>query len=238
VFDHVGIRVPNLDEARSFYGLALAQLGYDEPFTDGENYEWNDFALSAGGQLTRGLHIGFAASSRAAVDEWWEAMTSAGHPSDGEPGLRPEYSEEYYGAFVLDAAGNSVEACRHDWTKEHLGCVDHLWIRVRELAASKRFYKAVAPYSGFEPGEDSEERGGFIGEGATFSVVPGEPTENLHIAFAAPDNQTVDEFHRVALAAGYQDNGAPGERYYHPGYYGAFVLDPDGNNVEAVCHNR
>ena len=234
----MGIRLPDLEEARAFYGLALAQLGYDEPYTDGVNYEWTDFAFSADGPLTRRLHIGFAASSRAAVDEWWEAMTSAGYPSDGEPGLRPEYSEEYYGAFVLDPAGNSVEACRHGGTREDLGCVDHLWIRVRELAASKRFYSTVAPYSGFEPGHDSEAPGGFIGEGATFWVVQGESTENLHIAFTAPDNETVDEFHRVALSAGYQDNGAPGERHYHPGYYGAFVLDPDGNNVEAVCHNR
>jgi catechol 2,3-dioxygenase-like lactoylglutathione lyase family enzyme len=61
----------------------------------------------------------------------------------------------------------------------------------------------------------------------------------VHLAFAVADNHAVDEFHRVALAAGYQDNGAPGERpEYHRGYYGAYVLDPDGHNVEAVCHNR
>jgi predicted lactoylglutathione lyase len=61
----------------------------------------------------------------------------------------------------------------------------------------------------------------------------------VHLAFKAADRDTVDEFHRVALAAGYRDNGAPGERpQYHPGYYGAFVLDPDGHNVEAVYHER
>ncbi len=61
----------------------------------------------------------------------------------------------------------------------------------------------------------------------------------MHIAFPAPDDATVGEFHRIATAAGYRDNGAPGERpIYHPGYYGAFVLDPDGNNVEVVNHNR
>jgi catechol 2,3-dioxygenase-like lactoylglutathione lyase family enzyme len=58
------------------------------------------------------------------------------------------------------------------------------------------------------------------------------------MAFPVPDDATVAEFHRTALAAGYRDNGPPGERRYHPGYYGAFVLDPDGNNVEAVNHNR
>ena len=59
------------------------------------------------------------------------------------------------------------------------------------------------------------------------------------MAFAAADNATVDDFHRAATDAGYRDNGAPGERdVYHPGYYGAFVLDPDGNNIEVVNHNR
>jgi catechol 2,3-dioxygenase-like lactoylglutathione lyase family enzyme len=61
----------------------------------------------------------------------------------------------------------------------------------------------------------------------------------VHIAFAATENEVVDRFHRDATAAGYRDNGPPGERtIYHPGYYGAFVLDPDGNNIEVVNHNR
>jgi catechol 2,3-dioxygenase-like lactoylglutathione lyase family enzyme len=74
----------------------------------------------------------------------------------------------------------------------------------------------------------------------SFSVLSGDHvTEDLHIAFAAPDDQTVDDFHRAATEAGYRDNGTPGERrVYHPGYYSAYVLDPDGNNVELVNHNR
>jgi catechol 2,3-dioxygenase-like lactoylglutathione lyase family enzyme len=239
VFDHVSIRVPDLAEAREFYGLALGQLGFGEPYSDDFNFEWEDFSVGTEDRpVTRGLHVGFAASSRAAVDEWWERMTAVGYSSDGEPGLRPEYSEGYYGAFVLDPVGNSVEACRHEWTNEQLGCVDHVWIRVRDVAASKRFYDTIVPFSRFQPGHTSAERAGYNGEGSTFSLVHGEPTENLHIAFKASDNAAVDEFHRVALAAGYRDNGVPGERHYHAGYYGAFVLDPDGNNVEAVCHNR
>jgi catechol 2,3-dioxygenase-like lactoylglutathione lyase family enzyme len=73
----------------------------------------------------------------------------------------------------------------------------------------------------------------------SFALVDGGPlTRNVHIAFPVPENAAVDEFHRALVAAGYRDNGGPGERRYHPGYYGAFVLDPDGNNIEAVCHNR
>ena len=72
-----------------------------------------------------------------------------------------------------------------------------------------------------------------------FSVVAGEPTERVHLAFPAAANESVEEFHRALVAAGYRDNGEPGERpIYHAGYYGAFVLDPDGNNVELVNHNR
>jgi catechol 2,3-dioxygenase-like lactoylglutathione lyase family enzyme len=76
--------------------------------------------------------------------------------------------------------------------------------------------------------------------GGSFSLVAGDqPTEHVHIAFVGDTNEVVDAFHAAALAAGYRDNGAPGERaIYHPGYYGAFVLDPDGNNIELVNHNE
>ena len=77
----------------------------------------------------------------------------------------------------------------------------------------------------------------FLAAWATFSLIrDGRPhTEHLHIAFPAPDRTTVDRFHAAAMAAGYRDNGAPGERpQYGPGYYAAFVLDPDGTNVESV----
>jgi catechol 2,3-dioxygenase-like lactoylglutathione lyase family enzyme len=77
------------------------------------------------------------------------------------------------------------------------------------------------------------------GSGATFSLVEGPPTENLHLAFEARNGQMVADFHRAGIAAGYASNGEPGERpEYHPGYIGAFLLDPDGHNIEAVFHDR
>jgi catechol 2,3-dioxygenase-like lactoylglutathione lyase family enzyme len=112
-------------------------------------------------------------------------------------------------------------------------------MRVADVAASKRFYEAVAPYGRFRLGADTPERAQFLGGAGSFSVVAGEPSRNVHMAFPASDNDTVDAFHRALTEAGYADNGGPGERaVYHPGYYGAFVLDPDGNNIEVVCHNR
>jgi catechol 2,3-dioxygenase-like lactoylglutathione lyase family enzyme len=80
----------------------------------------------------------------------------------------------------------------------------------------------------------------FTGDGpGSFSVLSGENvTEALHLAFPASDNGAVDDFHQAAVEAGYRDNGQPGERSYHPGYYSAYALDPDGHNVELVNHNR
>jgi predicted lactoylglutathione lyase len=94
--------------------------------------------------------------------------------------------------------------------------------------------------AGHEIGVDEPDHVQIVTDGASVSYVTGEPvTEHVHIAFSAATNEQVDAFHTAATEAGYTDNGAPGERAgYHPGYYGAFVLDPDGHNIEAVNHNR
>jgi catechol 2,3-dioxygenase-like lactoylglutathione lyase family enzyme len=188
--------------------------------------------------VTRRLHIGFFAPSRAHVDEFWRVGTEAGYRDDGAPGPRPQYSDDYYGGFLLDPDGNSAEAVHHGALRE-AGRIDHLWIRVADVQASKRFYETVAPHAGFRVNADTPDRAQLAGDGASFSVVSGTPTEHLHMAFPVSDDAAVEEFHRAALAAGYRDNGAPGERpVYHAGYYGAYVLDPDGNNVELVNHHR
>jgi catechol 2,3-dioxygenase-like lactoylglutathione lyase family enzyme len=117
--------------------------------------------------------------------------------------------------------------------------VDHLWFRVADVPASKRFYELVAPHAGFRLRHDSPYRAQFVGDTGSFSVVFGTPTEHFHMAFPVAGNDIVEAFHREAVEAGYRDNGPPGERpMYHAGYYGAFILDPDGNNVELVNHNR
>jgi catechol 2,3-dioxygenase-like lactoylglutathione lyase family enzyme len=239
MFDHVTIRASDRSASEAFYETVLRMIGIEQTSSDEHYAEWNDFSLSAETKeapATRRLHIAFLAPSRAHVDAFWHAGVDAGYRDDGAPGPRPQYSEEYYGAFLLDPDGNSAEAVHHDRTN---GRIDHLWIRVREVAAAKRFYETIAPYSGFELRHDSAERASFGSATASFSVVSGEPTEHVHLAFAASDNAIVDAFHRTALGAGYRDHGAPGERsVYHSGYYGAYVLDPDGNNVEIVNHNR
>jgi catechol 2,3-dioxygenase-like lactoylglutathione lyase family enzyme len=110
---------------------------------------------------------------------------------------------------------------------------DHVHLRVSDLEASKRFYAGALAQLGLEL--KHQGKGSFSADELYVSD-DGEPTAGLHIAFQAPDRETVDRFYEAALAAGGRDNGAPGERPYHPGYYGAYVLDPDGTNVETVYH--
>ena len=244
MFDHVTLRVADLGRSKRFYDLAFETLEFPGTlYADEHGCEWNDFAFYEGEPVTRRLHVAFGAPSREHVVAFWRALTSAGFGDDGAPGPRPQYTPDYYGAFVLDPDGNSVEAVHHDHVRQDEGVIDHLWLRVRSVEETEGFYSTAASVLDFELREGSPEWMVGLrdpGDAGSCSFVSGEqPTENVHLAFPAPDRATVDEFHRVALAAGYRDNGPPGERpQYHPGYYGAFVLDPDGNNVEAVFHDR
>jgi len=236
VVDHVDIRVSDRDASQRFYETVLTVLGREERTIESTHIDWGDFSIVDDGQpVAKRLHIAFYAPSHALVDAFHRAGVEAGYPDDGAPGPRPQYGEDYYGAFLRDPDGNSVEAV-HTSRERRTGAIDHLWLRTRDVAAIKRFYVAT----GHEIGADEPDRVQIVTAGASVSYVAGEPvTEHVHIAFGVDTNEAVDAFHRAALAAGYTDNGAPGERpAYHPGYYGAFVLDPDGHNIEAVNHNR
>ena len=236
MFDHVTIRVSDRGLSERVYRTVLETIGIRQTSID----EWDDFSLAAASDekpVTRRLHVGFVAHTRELVHQFWRVGTEAGYRDDGQPGLRPEYGPDYYGGFLLDPDGNSVEAVHHSSLRTG-GGIDHLWLRVADLEASRRFYETIAPHAGFQP-QVRPGRAQFTGASGSFSVLEGEPTRAAHLAFPALDRATVDAFHRAAVGAGYRDNGPPGERpEYHPGYYGAFVLDPDGNNVEVVFHDR
>jgi catechol 2,3-dioxygenase-like lactoylglutathione lyase family enzyme len=242
VFDHVTIRVSDRAASERFYETVLRTLGIERTASDATFVEWDDFSIAATDPehpVTRGLHIAWAAPSRDHVHAFWQAGVDAGFRDDGAPGLRPQYGDDYYGGFLLDPDGNSAEAVHFDGQDRPLG-IDHLWIRVADTAAAKEFYATIAPHAGLRLGDDTPERVQFRARVGTFSLIAGTPlTEHLHLAFKAADDATVDAFHAAATGAGHSDNGAPGERAdYHPGYYSAFVLDPDGHNVEVVNHNR
>jgi catechol 2,3-dioxygenase-like lactoylglutathione lyase family enzyme len=123
--------------------------------------------------------------------------------------------------------------------------IDHTGFNVSDIVLSRSFYeKALAPL-GYGISLEFEGSVGFGAQqgagddpGGDFWIGAGEPqTPRMHVAFRAANEEEVNEFYRAAIEAGGEDNGAPGERpHYHPGYYAAFVLDPDGHNIEAVYH--
>jgi catechol 2,3-dioxygenase-like lactoylglutathione lyase family enzyme len=244
MFDHVGNAVSDLAASERFYRTVLSTLGSEPSYADDHLVEWEDWDIGPTDPehpVTRGLHVGFRAPSRAAVDAFWQAGIDAGYRDEGPPGPRAAYGPDYYGGFLLDPDGNSVEAVHTERERAVPdGCIDHLRIRVRDPAASGRFYTTIAPYAGLHVSTAAGNRVRVAGEDFSFSLVNDERplTEHVHLAFSASDDETVRAFHAAALAGGYEDHGGPGERpAYHPGYYGAFVLDPDGINVEVVNHN-
>ncbi len=124
--------------------------------------------------------------------------------------------------------------------------IDHTGVSVSDFVRSKAFYTAALGALGYEVAMDfsavpGHPPGAGFGEAGKpdFWISQGEPNKPpLHIAFRAANRDQVDAFYKAAMAAGGRDNGAPGVRpHYHPDYYGAFVLDPDGHNIEAVCHS-
>jgi catechol 2,3-dioxygenase-like lactoylglutathione lyase family enzyme len=123
--------------------------------------------------------------------------------------------------------------------------IDHIGLKVGDFAKSRAFYLAALAPLGYQVVMElpaSIVPQGSMGMGVPpkpeFWISGGKSTAPVHVAFRAQTRAQVDEFHRAAIAAGGRDNGPPGLRlHYHPNYYGAFVLDPDGHNVEAVCHD-
>jgi catechol 2,3-dioxygenase-like lactoylglutathione lyase family enzyme len=239
VIDHVTVRVSDYGRSSAFYDAALAPLGLERGWSDDalRLAEWGDFSIAQDGNpVTRHAHVALRAPSREAVKGFHAAAIAAGARDNGPPGERPHYGPDYYAAYVFDPDGTNLEAV----VREPRSTVDHVTLHVRSVDAAAAFFAAIAPAVGWAPGASGADFASFRGTGASLWLIEeDELTENLHLAFGARDRATVDRFHEAALRRGGRDNGAPGERaVYHPGYYGAYALDPDGNNVEAVFHDR
>ncbi|WAS95370.1 VOC family protein [Nannocystis punicea] len=116
--------------------------------------------------------------------------------------------------------------------------LDHLSLIVRDLPRSTRFYAAaLAPLGAVVCHEDASTTGLGRPDAPQLWLAAAPEVQPIHLAFRAENREQVRQFHAAALAAGARDNGGPGPRvHYHPNYYAAFVLDPDGHNIEAVCH--
>jgi catechol 2,3-dioxygenase-like lactoylglutathione lyase family enzyme len=195
MFHRVTVAASDLEASRRFYETVLAAFARDP---------WAGFAVEEG-RPTRGLHVAFAAASREEVDAFWRVGVAAGHPSDGEPGLRRQYRPDYYGAFLLDPDGNSVEAVHRPGRTETGPAIDHLWLGVSDLEASRRFWEGVAPSLGLQVEE------------ARFEGMVAIAANGRHLMLVA-DGRPPTTGVRIEVAA-----EAPL----------AAVTDPDGNVAEA-----
>jgi catechol 2,3-dioxygenase-like lactoylglutathione lyase family enzyme len=242
MFDHVTLRVPDLEEATTALTAVLAVLEIEQTTSTPSFSVWGNFAVTPSDDdhpIARGVHVAFIAPTRTHVDHFARAGIDAGLAHDGHAGPRSRYEDDSYAVYLNDQAGNSFEAVHRDGERPQ-GNIDHLAIRVADVEASTAFYSTIGPASGLTLGHRAADRAVFsLGkEGSALVVMAGEPTQNVHIAFSGQD-EDVRRFHADAIEAGYRSNGEPGERSrYHAGYYAAYVLDPDGNNIEVVDHHR
>jgi catechol 2,3-dioxygenase-like lactoylglutathione lyase family enzyme len=242
MFDHVTLRVPDLAAASSAFAAVLDELEIEQTTNTASFSVWGNFALTQTDEqhsIARRVHLAFIAPTPTHVDRFGHAGVDAGFADDGAAGPRPEHTDDYYAAYLTDPVGNSFEAV-HRAGQRPTGSIDHVAIRVTNVQASTAFYSTIGAAAGLTIRRQSADRTAFsIGASDGFlSVLAGEPTQNIHIAFSGADDD-VRRFHADAIAAGYRGNGDPGERpLYHAGYYAAYVLDPDGNNIEVVDHHR
>jgi catechol 2,3-dioxygenase-like lactoylglutathione lyase family enzyme len=244
MFDHITLRVADLAVASSALAAVLAQLEIEQTTSTPSFSVWGNFALTqtdAEHPIARRVRIGFTAPTTAHVDRFAQVGINVGFVDDAAAAAeaRPDHVATYYAAFVKDAAGNSFGAVHRDGARPE-GNVDHVVIRASDVAASTAFYATIGAAAGLTIRRRTLDRNTFSVGAAdgSFFLIAGEPTENVHIAFSGEDDD-VRRFHADATAAGYRSNGEPGERSrYHAGYYAAYVLDPDGNNIEVVNHHR
>jgi catechol 2,3-dioxygenase-like lactoylglutathione lyase family enzyme len=242
MFDHVTLRVPDLALATAAFKPVLGELEIDQTLGTTSFSAWGNFGITETDEehpIARRVHVAFIAPTQAHVDRFAHAGIEAGFADDGRSGLRPHLAKDYYAAFLKDRLGNSFEAV-HRGGRRPQGSIDHVVIRVADLEASSAFYSTIGAAAGLTIRHRAADRAAFsVGASdGVFSVVAGDPTEAVHVAFSGQDDD-VRRFHAEATAAGYRSNGKPGERpRYHAGYYSAFVLDPDGNNIEVVNRHR
>jgi catechol 2,3-dioxygenase-like lactoylglutathione lyase family enzyme len=227
MFDHVTLRVPDLAVANSAFTAVLDELDIRQTASPGSFAVWGNFALTQTDEerpIAQRVHIAFIAATPAQVERFGQAGVAAGFADDGP--------------VLKDPAGNSFESVHRDGERPK-GNIDHVTIRVSDVEASTAFYSTIGPAAGLTIRRQTADRAEFsVGASdGSLVVIAGEPTRDVHIAFSGEDDD-VRRFHADATGAGYRSNGEPGERpRYHEGYYAAYVLDPDGNNIEVVDHH-
>jgi catechol 2,3-dioxygenase-like lactoylglutathione lyase family enzyme len=242
MFDHITLRVDDLAAASRAFAAVLDELEIKQTTSTPSFSVWGDFALTqtdAEHPIARRVHIAFFAPTRAHVEQFALAGIDVGFADDGPAGPRPQYGDDYYAASLKDGAGNGFAAVHHGGGRPK-GNIDHVAIYVDDVAVSTAFYSTIGVAAGITLRRQTADRASFSVGAAdgSFLVIAGQRTQNIHVAFSGGDDD-VRRFHANAVAAGYRSNGEPGERpRYHDGYYAAYLLDPDGNNIEVVNHHH
>jgi len=187
MFARVTVTASELDASRRFYETLLSDLA------------WREFSLApadAERPPTRNLHIAFGVGSREEVDERWRRAVDAGCASDGEPGPRPQYGADYYGGFLLDPDGNSVEVVHgvHEPTADNV--VDHLWLGVSDVETSRRCWEGIArQLEGLRVVDASHPGLVSVTDGDRHLILVADgrpPTENVGIALTGPNGRVVE----------------------------------------------
>jgi len=235
MFERVTVGVSDLETSKRFYDSAFAALFVLEPEERGSFVRWDRFAIDAGRPVTQAGHVAFQALTEEVVDSFHAAALAGGGTDNGPPGPRPQYGARVYAAYVHDPDGINVEATYRplsEWP------IDHVVLGVKDLAESKRFYDAVLRPLGR----------GLIGEftdaicygthDAALWIADREPTAGIELALAAVGPSAVDNFRQAAVDAGFEPKAEPGDApEYGANQYGAYLVDPDGNDIVAVCPN-
>jgi catechol 2,3-dioxygenase-like lactoylglutathione lyase family enzyme len=203
-----------------------------------------------------GTHVAFLARSQDAVEAFHAAGLAAGAIDAGAPGLRPQYGSGYYGAYLRDPVGTKIQAVHYGAGSPEAaeaanapwaGLFSHVTVGTGDLERACRFYdRALAPLGLMRVHDQDDERIGtaacwgwpetlvsWIFAHTPFDGRPAAWANGFQISLKAADRASVQAFHAAGLAAGGHDEGAPGERAYRPGYYGAYLRDPDGNKLHA-----
>ena len=264
MFSHFTLGTNDLDRALSFYNGVMSALGQSLLYEDidagylmyappDRRYPHLFICRPVDGlpaTWSNGYHIAYNAPDKATVDRFFEAALERGGYDEGAPGFRPQYEADYYGAYVRDPDGNKLQAvCYTEGrTAGTAGdIVSHVTIGLADLERERAFYGAVLGELGIlELAEECDEESvGYGLAGFQLPIVYVQPTfdgrpatwgNGTHTAFTAANREAVDRVYSTALANGGTCDGPPGLRpSYSPNYYGAYVRDPVGNKLQAVC---
>ena len=267
MYSHFTLGSNDLEKSKTFYDPVLNNLGLvllsgdadkDYLMYGLENGDFPHLFVSRPfddlpATWSNGFHLAFNADSQASVEGFYESAMQNGGTDEGEPGLREHYDEDYFAAYVRDPDGNKLQAVcylngrRHGQTNP---IISHITFGLAELNREKKFYDGILGALGiqFLPEESDHESCGYGNPDSELPVFYVQPTfdgrpatwgNGVHVALLAESRKQVDDFHHQAISNGGTSDGAPGLRpQYSPNYYAAYVRDPLGNKLQAVCRQE